>query len=229
MNNLTTFENDQFGNIRTIEEDGKIYFCGKDIASILGYCNTKDAIQKHCRKDGVAFYDLIDSIGRTQTVKFIDEGNLYRLITHSKLPTAEKFEQWVFDDVLPTIRKTGQYVIAPTDDTVKPMLIPDTKDYLTAARLIAHCPKDRLRVVIGFLEKGGFDVSVAKTEFTSISTADTSLIIEEAVQRTGLSVNKLASMLNIPSETFRAYYRKQRFPRPEKYAELVKALESINN
>ena len=92
MNGIEIFNNSQFGTIRTLQENGKILFCGSDVAKALGYVNTKDALNKHCRKDGVAFRDLIDSKGRTQQAKFIDEGNLYRLICNSKLPGAEKFE-----------------------------------------------------------------------------------------------------------------------------------------
>lgn len=106
---IQIYQNEQFGAIRTIEENGKVLFCGKDIAIALGYSDPKKAINQHCKDDGVAIYPLIDNIGREQQAKFITEGNLYRLITHSKLPTAEKFEKWVFDEVLPSIRKTGGY------------------------------------------------------------------------------------------------------------------------
>ena len=73
------------------------------------YYNPRDAIGRHCNADGVVKHDVIDSMGRTQRAKFITEGNLYRLITHSKLPKAEQFEKWVFDEVLPTIRQTGGF------------------------------------------------------------------------------------------------------------------------
>jgi len=110
MNEIQIFKNEDFGTIRTIEENGKIIFCGNDVATSLGYTNPQKALKDHCREDGVTFRSVIDSVGRTQQAKFIDEGNLYRLITHSKLPSAERFEKWVFDEVLPTIRKTGGYV-----------------------------------------------------------------------------------------------------------------------
>lgn len=109
MNNLQIFSNEQFGQIRTAEANDKIYFCSSDVAKALGYSDTAKAIKSHCKKDGWVFYPVIDSLGRKQKAKFIDEGNLYRLITHSKLPSAEKFEQWVFDEVLPEIRKSGAY------------------------------------------------------------------------------------------------------------------------
>lgn len=110
MSEIQIFKNSEFGTVRTIEENGKVIFCGTDIASSLGYTNPQKAIKDHCREDGVTFRSVIDNIGRTQQAKFIDEGNLYRLITHSKLPAADRFEGWVFDEVLPAIRKHGAYI-----------------------------------------------------------------------------------------------------------------------
>ena len=108
MSNLQVFNNSEFGAVRTVEQDGKILFCGKDVAEALGYVRTADAISSHCK--GVC--DLpTPTVGGSQMMKYISEGDLYRLITHSKLPTAEKFERWVFDDVLPSIRKHGLYAI----------------------------------------------------------------------------------------------------------------------
>ncbi|MCM1440686.1 MAG: phage antirepressor KilAC domain-containing protein [Roseburia sp.] len=111
-NTLQIFNNSDFGEIRTIEENERVMFCGKDIAVSLGYADTKKALAQHCRRDGVAIYPLIDSLGREQQAKFIDEGNVYRLIAHSKLPSAERFERWVFDEILPSIRKHGAYLTA---------------------------------------------------------------------------------------------------------------------
>ncbi|WP_249311816.1 phage antirepressor [Congzhengia minquanensis] len=110
MNQLQIFKNETFGEVRTIEEQGKIVFCGSDIAKALGYTNPQKAVKDHCREDGVTFCSVTDNIGRTQQAKFISEGNVYRLITHSKLEKAQEFESWVFDEILPTIRKTGGYV-----------------------------------------------------------------------------------------------------------------------
>ena len=110
MNKLQTFEHEMFGELQVLVENGNVYFPATEVAKTLGYSNTSDAIIKHCKKDGVAFREVIDSLGRKQQKKFITEGNLYRLIVRSKLPEAEKFESWVFDEILPTIRKTGGYV-----------------------------------------------------------------------------------------------------------------------
>lgn len=110
MNQLQVFNHEMFGELQVLVENGNVYFPATEVAKTLGYSNTSDAIIKHCKKDGVAFREVIDSLGRKQQKKFITEGNLYRLIARSKLPEAEKFESWVFDEVLPTIRKTGGYV-----------------------------------------------------------------------------------------------------------------------
>lgn len=120
MNELQIFTNEDFGEIRTVkDENDKVLFCGKDIAVALGYADPKKAIIQHCKEDGVAIYPLIDSLGREQQAKFINEGNVYRLISHSKLPNAQKFESWVFDEVLPSIRKHGAYM---TDDILEQAL-----------------------------------------------------------------------------------------------------------
>lgn len=224
MEHLITFENDQFGNIRTIEENGKIYFCGRDVATALGYAIPHKAVKDHCK--GVLKWNIPTTSG-VQSMSFIPEGDLYRLVTHSKLPTAEKFEKWVFDEVLPTIRTTGQYSLAPTNDTISPMTLPDAKDYLTAARLIAHCPKDRMRIVLSFLEKGGFDVSSVSYDYKSTTTADMSDIITETMNRTGYSCEQISRLIGVKGNTLTSYVRKDRFPRPERYKEIVMALNML--
>ena len=106
-NTIKTFVNEEFGSVRTIEENGKILFCGSDVAKALGYRRPKDAINAHCK--GAVKRRLLTN-GGVQEMKMISEGDVYRLISHSRLPSAEKFERWIFDDVLPTIRRTGGYV-----------------------------------------------------------------------------------------------------------------------
>lgn len=120
-NELQIFENNQFGQMRTITENGNTLFCGSDVAKALGYTNAPDALTRHCR--GIVKRDTPTSSG-VQAMSFIPEGDVYRLITHSKLPTAEKFERWVFDEVLPSVRQTGAYM---TPETIEKVLMnPDT-------------------------------------------------------------------------------------------------------
>lgn len=123
MNELQIFTSPEFGQVRTIEIDGKPYFAGKDIALALGYKDTTNAIKQHCR--GVVKHHLIDSVGRTQVLNVIPEGDIYRLVIRSQLPTAERFERWVFDEVLPTIRQTGIY--ADLSPELKAIFVHDKK------------------------------------------------------------------------------------------------------
>lgn len=106
MNGLQIFENSEFGEIRMTEIDGKPYFVATDVATALGYATPRDAVLRHCK--GVVKRDTPTSSG-VQSMSYINEGDLYRLIMKSKLPSAEKFERWVMDEVLPQIRKTGSY------------------------------------------------------------------------------------------------------------------------
>ncbi|MBC5786750.1 phage antirepressor KilAC domain-containing protein [Clostridium facile] len=122
MNELQIFKNEQFGEIRTIEENGKVLFCGKDVCAALGYKDSTSAMKQHCR--GVVKHHLIDSLGRKQQTNFIPEGDIYRLAAKSELPGAEKFESWIFDEVLPAIHKHGAYM---TPETLEAALLnPDT-------------------------------------------------------------------------------------------------------
>ena len=110
MNQMEIFKNPEFGSIRVIEENGKYLFCGTDVAAALGYSNPRDAIIRHCRYVVKRDAPHPQSPDRKISMTFIPEGDLYRLIVHSKLPSAEQFERWVFDEVLPTIRKHGAYL-----------------------------------------------------------------------------------------------------------------------
>jgi len=119
MNELQVFQNSQFGNLEILTIEGKEWFPAIQVAEILGYSNPRDAVERHTKKRGVVKHDVIDKLGRKQNKKFIDEGNLYRLITRSKLPQADEFEEWVFEDVLPSIRKHGIYA---TDNVIEQTL-----------------------------------------------------------------------------------------------------------
>lgn len=121
-NSFTIFSNAEFGEVRTIMIDSKPYFCASDIAKALGYSNPRKAILDHCK--GVTKRDTPTS-GGVQSISYINEGDVYRLIVKSKLPSAEKFESWVMDEVLPTIRKHGAYM---TDNIIEKTLT--DPDYL---------------------------------------------------------------------------------------------------
>lgn len=106
MNELKVFQNSEFGELGVLTIDGKEFFPATQCAKILGHENPARAIRKYCK--GVTEM-VTPTNGGNQATKFIPEGDLYRLIIRSKLPSAEKFERWVFDEVLPELRKNGSY------------------------------------------------------------------------------------------------------------------------
>lgn len=124
MNELQVFKNSQSGNLEILTFEGKEWFPAIQVAEILGYANPRDAISRHTKNKGVVNHDVLSN-GGVQRKKFIDEGNLYRLITRSKLPQADEFEEWVFEDVLPSIRKHGLYA---TDNVIENTL--NNPDYI---------------------------------------------------------------------------------------------------
>lgn len=101
-------EEQQLNEIRTVEIDGEIWFVGSDVAKALGYAKPSNAISTHCKEKGT-LKQGIPTLGGMQEVTVINEANIYRLVIKSKLPTAEKFEEWIFEEVLPSIRKKGFY------------------------------------------------------------------------------------------------------------------------
>ncbi|MHC6177254.1 phage antirepressor [Glutamicibacter sp. X7] len=106
---LQTFTNNAFGSIRTINHGGKVYFCGRDVATALGYKDPNNAMKQLCK--GVAVHHPLLTDGGIQQDRFVIEGDLYRLIFSSTLPAAQAFEAWVSDEVLPIIRRHDVYAI----------------------------------------------------------------------------------------------------------------------
>lgn len=109
MNDLQQFTSAQFGDIRALSIDGEPWFVGKDVAQVLGYSNTKDALSRHVDPEDKGGSQITTPSG-IQTMTVINESGLYSLVLSSKLPSAKAFKRWVTHDVIPTIRKTGGYV-----------------------------------------------------------------------------------------------------------------------
>lgn len=108
MNELRIFNNADFGDVRTVEKDGNIWFVGKDVAEALGYARTADAVKAHIDADDKGVCDLPTPGGRQETT-IINESGLYSLVLSSKLPKAKAFKRWITSEVIPSIRKTGSY------------------------------------------------------------------------------------------------------------------------
>ena len=132
---ITTFNNEEFGNMRTLTIEGEPWFVGKDIAECLGYTNTKKAIRDHIDNEDKIMGEqnvtpsITDSLGRKQYPTFINESGVYSLILSSKLESAKKFKRWVTSEVLPSLRKTGTYtVVAAQPNATSSIVVQPTSD-----------------------------------------------------------------------------------------------------
>ncbi|WMI82465.1 BRO family protein [Anaerotignum sp. MB30-C6] len=141
MHEIKIFENEEFGQVRTLLIGGEPWFVGRDIAEILKYSNTRKAIADHVddddKTDGVT---IRDAIGRSQKPIIINESGLYSLILSSKLPNAKKFKRWVTSEVLPSIRKHGAYIIMPKLEEI--MANPESLELLLK-QLLAETQKNK--------------------------------------------------------------------------------------
>ena len=166
MNELQIFSSEEFGQVRTVEINGKPYFVANDVAKALGYVETAKAIRTHCK--GVSEMD-IPSKGGVQCMKIIPEGDIYRLIVRSKLPSAEKFEKWVFDEVIPSIRTNGGYIAG--QETLS------DEDLMAKAILVAQ-KKIKERDQIIEQQKAKIEQDRPKTIFAdAVSASHTSILI----------------------------------------------------
>lgn len=150
MNELKVFSNTEFGELGVMIIDGKEYFPATQCAILLGHENPARAVRKYCK--GVT-KSVTPTNGGTQTVNYIPEGDLYRLIVSSRLPAAEKFERWVFDEVLPSIRKTGSYapnieeIIAKTASAVVSEVMKQIVPVITKAINKSDDPLEDIRLM----------------------------------------------------------------------------------
>lgn len=133
MNELTIFESSEFGAIRTVELDGEPWLVGKDVATALGYSNTRDALDRHVDPEDKNTVVNPDGNRGNPNMTIINESGLYSLVLSSKLPTARKFRRWVTSEILPSIRKTGGYNLP--------------KDYPSALRALADTEEKRLALL----------------------------------------------------------------------------------
>jgi len=222
MNQLQVFQNNEFGQIRTLTIDNEPWFVGKDVADALGYSNTRDALSKHVDdedKSDVAIHD--GSQNRNMTI--INESGLYSLIMSSKLPSAKKFKRWVTSEVLPSIRKTGSYSV----NVVKRELTTD--DCLKAATLIATCKNERIPYVIFYLKLGGFDTPTIQKQVQGITQKQIPDTFSEKLQKliteNGLTQKKLAEITGLSKSGISQYVNGIHKPRKDKLIVLSESLK----
>ena len=194
-NELSIFNNEEFGDVRTIMIEGKPYFCAKDVAGALGYAKPRNAVATHCKgalKRGVL------TEGGNQEMTFIPEGDIYRLIIRSKLPSAEKFESWVMDEVLPQLRQTGSYSMTKQDSYMIEDPIERAKRWIEEQEEKKMLEKENKKLlqdtkiqqqVIGELQP--------KADYTDIILkSNSSMNVSQIAKDYGMSAKKLNSILH---------------------------------
>lgn len=179
MNNqIKSFKNEEFGQVRTLLIDNEPYFVGKDVAEILGYSDTSDALKKHVDDEDKMGRQIADSLGRMQNTKVINESGLYSLILSSKLPNAKKFKRWVTSEVLPSIRKTGGYI--GTDENMS------DEEIMAKALMVAQNTIDKKNELLKAKEKELINTKAdldTKNKFIDqIAVSENSLKVVEVAQ-----------------------------------------------
>lgn len=177
MNNSIQLFTAPSGNqLRTIAENGKVYFVAKDVATMLGYKDTKNAIKQFCK--GVAKYHPLQTTGGTQEVRIITEPDFYRLVVNSKLPTAQEYERWVFEEVLPAIHRQGGYMVDIANET--------PEETMARALTIASTTMERQKARIAALESQNaqqqqeLTAAAPKVLFAdAVSQSDTCILVGE--------------------------------------------------
>lgn len=234
---IQTFVNDSLGKIRTAEIDGIIYFVAVDIATILGYTNSRDAVRKHVDEEDKLTVAICDGSSPNPNKTVINESGLYSLILQSKLPRARDFKRWVTSEVLPAIRQAGMYSLVGTKELKEqeygsadsPQIMASPKDYLVLAKVIASCKTERLPLVLRILEKGGWDVGKPQdlVQNGAMDTADAGIRLREAAYRLNMSHSQLAKKLNWSKQTICSYINGSRFPKPRTYLKLLNDLDLL--
>lgn len=196
MNEIQIFKNENFGEIRVVDISGEPWFCAMDVTKTLGYTNGRKAIADHCKEGGVTKRYIgvqtgtkKDGTPAIQEVgySFINEGNLYRLITHSKLPSAEQFETWVFDEVLPSIRKHGAYMSSEVIE--KTLTDPDF--LIKLATELKNEKQARLKA------QKQIELQAPKVQYyDEVLTSQSSYTVTQIAKELGLGPSKLNQMLH---------------------------------
>jgi prophage antirepressor-like protein len=200
---IQIFNNPNFGEVRITEIDGKIMFAATEIATCLGYENPRDAILYHCKSGNVEkrYVAHDNGIGGVY-VNFIPEGEVYRLIIHSKLKEAEKFQDWVFDEVLPSIRKTGGYLVSKADET--------SEELISRALIVAQATLDRQKQRVQILEGENEQLTAEikklapRAEYTDkVLQSDSTYTMTQVAKELGMSAVKLERKLHEKGIMFR--------------------------
>lgn len=226
MNEIQIFRSSDFGEVRTLLENGEVLFCGSDVARALGYTNPSKALADHCKGDLTNRYPITDALGRSQEAIFIPESDLYRLVFRSKLPSAEKFTDWVTNEVLPTIRKHGAYM---TPETLRAALLnPDTVIQLCQQLKAEQDKRRELEVVNSTLRVDNAIMQPKADYFDELVERNTLTNFRETAKQLGLKEREFIRFLLERKYIYRDK-RGKLLPYAEKGAGLFEVKECFND
>lgn len=186
MNNIQIFKSEHFGEVRVTEIDNKPMFAASDVAKALGYSRPADAVTAHCKGVAILPTPSTNQFGAVvmQDMKYITESDVYRLVMRSKLPQAEQFQDWLCDDVLPSIRKHGAYA---TPDTIEKMI--ENPDF--AIQLLQTLKEERMKRIAIEAER---EAARPKELFAdAVATSDRSCLVAELakiLQQNGVNIGQ---------------------------------------
>ena len=228
-NNMQIFQNEKFGKIRTLNLDGEPWFVAADVCKALLIVNSRDALTRiDDDEKGVV---STDTLGGRQEVTIVNEPGLYALILSSRKPEAKAFKRWITHEVIPSIRKHGAY-ISPNAEAVQ--VTPTIEQYIASARIIATCRADRLRMVIGLLDKAGISMPMDTSTNFKVERVNTA-VLQTNIRRVKDSnhmkrdevLKRLSDATDIPFGTMLTYYYKTVSAPVEKVKAILEALDRI--
>ena len=228
-NNMQIFQNEKFGKIRTLTIDGEPWFVAADVCKSLELGNPSMTVERlDADEKGIS---SIDTLGGKQRVAIINEPGLYSVILCSRKPEAKAFKRWITHEVIPSIRKHRAY-ISPNAEAVQ--VTPTIEQYIASARIIATCRADRLRMVIGLLDKAGISMPMdisTNSKVERVNTAELQTNIRRVKDSNHMKrdeiLKRLSDATDIPFGTMLTYYYKTVSAPVEKVKAILEALDRI--
>lgn len=225
MNDLTVFNNPDFGEIRSMLIDSEPWFVGRDVAVALGFKDTVNALKAHVDDEDKKGWRITTPSRGQQRMIVVNESGVYALIFSSKLPTARQFKRWVTSEVLPAIRKTGSYAVMTAPQPVEHREL-TADDYLKAASIVAGCRNERLPYVLGFLEQGGFPIpEIMSPDCQPTDVDDALCLLREAKNDRGMTYEQIGKIIGLDKVQVSRYYSGVTRPKPQRAAFILKRLQ----
>ena len=226
-NNMQIYQSEKFGEIRTLNLNGEPWFVAVDVCIALDLSNPTIAVSRLDEDERAKF-----NLGRQGDATIVNEPGLYTLVLSSRKPEAKAFKRWITHEVIPAIRKHGAY-ISPNAEAVQ--VTPTIEQYIASARIIATCRADRLRMVIGLLDKAGISMPMdisTNSKVERVNTAELQTNIRRVKDSNHMKrdevLKRLSDATDIPFGTMLTYYYKTVSAPVEKVKAILEALDRIS-